>query len=99
MDTTSIPESESTGNHHHNHGEGTHSVQFYWDDTYVLDKLSQTIGEALATGGAAIVIGTDGHRSSLAQRLMERDLDCSLAAQEGRYLALDAAETLAKFMV
>ncbi len=75
-----------------------HTVQFYGEDTFLLDGLSRFIGTALGAGDAAVVIATKAHRDGLAQRLQARGLDANLAAEEGRYVAIDAAETLAKFM-
>jgi len=76
-----------------------HVVQFYSDDTFLLDELSKFIGTALVSGSAALVIATNAHREGLANRLMGRALDISRAIHRGRYVALDAAETLHKFMI
>jgi PAS domain S-box-containing protein len=76
-----------------------HSVQFYGDDSFLLDGLSRFIGSALGAGDASIVIATKAHREGLAQRLRLCGLDLTVAAQQGRYVSLDAAETLTKFMV
>jgi signal transduction histidine kinase len=76
-----------------------HIVQFYDDDTVLLDGLSQFIGRALGTGDVGLVIATQPHRDELARRLTARGLDLALAARQGLYVALDAAETLAGFMV
>jgi PAS domain S-box-containing protein len=77
----------------------THSVQFYSDDSFLLDTLSRFMGSALGAGDAGIVIATEEHRTELAQRLSARGLDVAQAVEQGRYVALDAAETLAQFMV
>jgi PAS domain S-box-containing protein len=76
-----------------------HSVQFYGDDSFLLDGLGRFVGAALGAGDASIVIATKAHRTGLAQRLQTYGLDTTLAAQQGRYIALDAAETLSQFMV
>jgi signal transduction histidine kinase len=78
---------------------GAHSVQFYADDGLLLDGLARFVGAALVVGDAAIVIATAAHRQGLARRLAARGLDLDRAAAGGRYVALDAAETLATFMV
>ncbi|HYY70742.1 MAG TPA: PAS domain S-box protein [Terriglobales bacterium] len=77
----------------------THSVQFYSDDKFLLDALSRFIGSALGAGDAGIVIATPEHRTELAGRLSGRGLDVVLAVEQGRYIALDAAETLSQFLV
>jgi PAS domain S-box-containing protein len=76
-----------------------HTVQFYGDDSFLLDGLNRFIGAALGSGDSAIVIATKPHRDGLAQRLRACGLDLTVATQQGRYISLDAAETLAKFMV
>ncbi|HKP54201.1 MAG TPA: ATP-binding protein [Chloroflexia bacterium] len=76
-----------------------HTVQFYGDDAFLLDELSRFIGSALEAGDASIVIATKEHRDELAMRLKARGLDIAHIVREGRYVSLDAAETLSKFMV
>ena len=82
----------------HDHDQHSHVVQFYVDDSFLLDGLSRFIGTALGGGDAAIVIATKAHREALVERLKNRDFDVAGAIEQGRYLPLDAAETLAKFM-
>jgi signal transduction histidine kinase len=75
-----------------------HVVQFYGDDGFLLDELSRFIGTALGAGEAALVIATKEHRDGLARKLKMWGLDTNWAVAQGRYVALDAAETLSKFM-
>lgn len=77
----------------------SHSVQFYDDDAFLLDGLSRFLGSALGGGDAVVVIATQAHRAGIAKRLKARGIDLQLAEEEGRYVSLDAAETLARFMV
>jgi PAS domain S-box-containing protein len=77
----------------------THSVQFYSDDKYLISVLARFIGSAVGAGDAAIVIATPPHRTELAERLSARGIDVARAVQQGRYVALDAEETLSRFMV
>ena len=79
--------------------DGAHVVQFYEQDSFLLDQLSRFIGTALGGGDAAVVIATKAHREGLSQRLKARGLDIAKAAKQGRYIALDAAETLASLSV
>ena len=76
-----------------------HSVQFYEDDAFLLDSLTNLIGTALVAGDAAIAIATPAHREVLASRLHARGLDLEVAARAGRYHAIDVAGTLAGLMV
>ena len=76
-----------------------HVVQFYSDDSFLLEGLSRFIGSALGAGDAAIVIATEAHRDELTLRLQALGLDTARSIKQGRFVSLDAAETLSKFMV
>jgi PAS domain S-box-containing protein len=76
-----------------------HTVQFYDDDSFLLDELARFVGASLVAGGSALVIATKAHRDSLAERLTSRGFDPAPAIRQGRLLALDASQTLAEFMV
>ena len=76
-----------------------HVVQFYSDDTFLLDGLSRFVGTALGAGDSAIVIATPQHRDGLAERLRGRGLHIDQASAQNRYIALDAAQTLSQFML
>jgi PAS domain S-box-containing protein/excisionase family DNA binding protein len=76
-----------------------HIVHFYESDAALLDAARDFIGPALRTDGVGIVIATQAHREGLEQRLQADGLDMALARARGQYLALDAAETLARIMV
>jgi MEDS: MEthanogen/methylotroph, DcmR Sensory domain len=75
-----------------------HVVQFYIDDASLLDGLSRFIGIALAAGDGALVIATKAHRDGLTQRLKARGMDPARPAATGRFITLDAGETLSKVM-
>lgn len=76
-----------------------HVVQFYEDDSALLDALADFVGLALKADNAALVIATQAHREELARRLEVGGIDVARAAERSRYLALDARETLSIFMV
>jgi DNA-binding NarL/FixJ family response regulator len=76
-----------------------HEVGFYSDDRYFLEDLTQFIGAALKAGNAAIVVATESHRDSLLPRLQAYGSDVGVAVEQGRYIALDAADTLSTFML
>jgi DNA-binding NarL/FixJ family response regulator len=75
-----------------------HEVGFYSDDRCFLDDLTQFVGTALKAGNAALVVATESHRESLVPRLQTHGLDISAAIEQGRYIALDAADALPTFM-
>jgi len=76
-----------------------HDVGFYSDDAGLLDDLTQFIGAALKAGNAAIVVATESHRESLLPRLQAQGLDIRTAIDQGRYVTLDAADTLSALML
>jgi hypothetical protein len=76
-----------------------HSVQIYANEEIFLDALEGFVSSGLRASDGMVVIATPAHRRALEQRLRKRGFDVDLAQAEDRYIALDAAETLAKFMV
>jgi signal transduction histidine kinase len=92
---TSLAPPANFGDHDHR----AHVAQFYADDTFLLESLSRYIGIALGAGDAAIVIATREHRDGLARILKSRGLDVTAALKTGRYVSLDAAETLSTLLV
>lgn len=76
-----------------------HEVGFYSDDRWFLEDVTKFIGAALKTGNAAIVAATESHRNSLLPSLKAYGLDIGVAIEQGRYIALDAADALATFML
>ena len=78
---------------------GSHVVKFYAADESLIDSLNRLIGSALIAGDAAVVIATDEHRKKLVQHLKDRGFDISGAVERGRFISLDADETLSKFML
>jgi len=76
-----------------------HAVGFYSDDRRLLKDVTRFIRAALKGGNAAIVIATESHRESLLVELKSADLDIVGAIDEGRYISLDAADTLLMLMV
>ena len=90
-----VPSLDYTPSHDHN----GHVVQLYTDDGFLIDVLSRFIGGALAVGDAAVVLATAPHCAGLESRLTARGVNLTKAASQGRYIALDASETLPRFMV
>jgi DNA-binding NarL/FixJ family response regulator len=76
-----------------------HEVALYPDDGFLLHAFGQFVGAALRDGNPVIVISTESHRDSLLARLQADDSDVEAAHQQGRYISLDAADTLSTFMV
>jgi DNA-binding NarL/FixJ family response regulator len=76
-----------------------HEAGFHSDDASLLDDITQFIGTALRAGNATIVLATEPHRNSLLPRLQSYGSDTAAAIEQGRYISLDAADTLSTFMV
>jgi len=79
-------------------GHRAHAVQFYEDDTFLVELLSRFVGASLVTGDSAIVVATARHRQALAERLHSRGFDLKVPEHQRRYIPLDAATALSKFM-
>jgi CheY-like chemotaxis protein len=76
-----------------------HEVGFYSDDRNFLDDVTRFIGTALKAGNAAIVVATESHRESLLPRLQVYGLDMGAVIEQGRYIAVDAPDTISTLMV
>jgi PAS domain S-box-containing protein len=81
------------------HDKPEHVVQFYQDDKFLIDAVSGFVGSAIAAGDAAVLIATAAHREGVEQVLRKRGLEIGQAARQGRFIELDASDTLARFMV
>lgn len=75
-----------------------HLLQMYEDDGVFLDSLEGFVAGGLRIGDAAVVIATAEHLRALEQRLRAAGIDVEAASETDQYIALDAAETLARFM-
>lgn len=75
-----------------------HIVQFYTADDFLLDAVSSFIGAGLGAGAPCIVIGTPAHRAGIERRLEANGLNMEKAHARRKFVAFDAAETLAQFM-
>ena len=80
-------------------GDRDHFVQFYETDGFLLNSLCGFIGKSLRSGDGALVVATEAHRKGLDELLEINGLDVAGAKSRGCYVSLDAAHTLAKFMV
>ena len=78
---------------------GSHSVQFYEDQSALLDKLGEIVGSALGSGGACIVIGRREHNRKLIRLLRSWGIDLDTTLESGRLNLHDAEECLGRFMV
>src|SRR5271156_1948373 len=77
----------------------SHLVQFYEDDSFLIDSLARWFADGLNAGDSCLYIGTHDHRTSLEQQLTNRGIDLVRVRAERRYICLDAAAMLSDFMV
>lgn len=77
----------------------SHAAHFYSSDALLVTEVAQRLGVTLAAGGSALIIATPAHRESIEHQLCMQGFDLVSIARHGRWLALDAAPTLAEFMV
>ena len=76
-----------------------HFVQFYDHDETFIETLADFVANGLRKGEACVVIVTPPHRRDLERKLFDLGIDLPLVRSSSQYIALDAAETLSKFMV
>jgi hypothetical protein len=76
-----------------------HLVQLYEDDVVFLDSLEGFVAGGLEAGDGVIVIATTPHLDTLEDRLRRRGLNLNKYRSEDCYIAVDAEETLSKFVI
>jgi hypothetical protein len=75
----------------------SHHVEFYETEEFLVDTVSDFPGSSLRDGEATIAIADATHRRASEAALDASEIDSTAAVN--RYLALDAAELLQKFMI
>jgi hypothetical protein len=76
-----------------------HFVRFYEDDDALVKEVAQFISSGFLAGHGGIVIATEPHRQAIERRLLASGCEMAAARETRQYVALDAAETLSRFMV
>jgi anti-sigma regulatory factor (Ser/Thr protein kinase) len=75
-----------------------HAVLFYEGDDELVAEVARYVAHGLSHGERVLVVVTPSHRAAV-EALLEERVDLPLALGTGQYTTLDAAETLATFMV
>jgi len=76
-----------------------HEVAFYPDDQAFVAGFARVMKAVLSVGNVAILVATESHRAGILRRLRADAVDVDAAISNGSYIELDAAETIAKFML
>ncbi|HET9281400.1 MAG TPA: MEDS domain-containing protein [Candidatus Angelobacter sp.] len=76
-----------------------HDVFFYETDSALDKELDRHIGAALERGDTAIMVATKSHYRQVRKALKLRGIDLKAAIKAEKYIELDAAKTLRRFMV
>jgi anti-sigma regulatory factor (Ser/Thr protein kinase) len=79
-------------------GTGEHFVQFYEHDAELGGAVGPYLAAAARAGEVAIVIATEAHRRAFTVELEAEGIDLAQLSAGGRFLSLDAADTMAAFM-
>jgi len=79
--------------------DSSHAVYFYDRDDDLAEGVAAYVGKGVLAGEAAIIIAAETHRDLIIQRLHKMSVDVEAARARGDLIILDAATTLAKFMV
>jgi PAS domain S-box-containing protein len=80
-------------------GKSDHFVQFYKDDGFLVQAVSQYIADGFRGDERALVIATPAHVAAVNASLRAAGLDVAALERTGQYLTRDAADTLAEIML
>jgi MEDS: MEthanogen/methylotroph, DcmR Sensory domain len=80
-------------------GPGEHTVLFYRDSGELAGRASEYLAGTARDGGTVIVIARQAHRQLISQRLERRGVALATAGPEGRYIEIDACDTLDRFLL
>jgi len=76
-----------------------HLVEFYETEAFLVDTVCRFLVPTLSEGDSAIVVATAAHRAEFERALDNAGIDVQAAVRDGRYVALEARDVLARLMV
>lgn len=76
-----------------------HLVQFYESDAFLAESVRDFIVAGFEQNESAVIVATKEHRVAIDELLEATEFDLQRLRNEGRYVLLDANETLSRFMV
>lgn len=74
---------------------GTHAVQLYEDDAFLIEILTRVIREGIEAGEGIGICATARHRAALARRLEDGGVPLAALRDQERFVEVDAHEVLA----
>ena len=77
---------------------GEHVVGFYGEAQPLVERVAEFLEAGIRANNAAILIATLEHRELVERAMSEHAVNLETMRKRGQYVALDAAEALAKFM-
>src|SRR5438270_967768 len=78
--------------------EPRHFVEFYDNETDLVDGVARFLGDGLTDGEVAIVVATPDHRAAIDTAMGASGIDLLTSHAEGRYLAVDADDLMLTFI-
>lgn len=93
------PSLEAPNSHWSDVGFGEHFVQFYQDDTFIVDSVAEYFVHCLKSNGTGIAVATTIHLEEIGKKIIGFGVDLESARKEGRFIELEAEETLAMLLV
>ena len=79
--------------------EPAHVVQFYEDESFLVETVAQFMGRGIVADEPVVVIATAAHREAFCAQLRKKRIDVDGLCTSGQLTLLDAQETLATFML
>jgi hypothetical protein len=76
-----------------------HVVQFYEDESYVIENVAFLAAKTLETGDSAVLVATESRLEQFRQRLAALDINLAAFRSSGLFVAVDASEALSQIMV
>jgi hypothetical protein len=80
-------------------GQEDHFVQFYEADDFIVNSIAEYVIHGLRSGETCIIAATAKHLVEVEKIICSYANGLQTARSEGRYVALDAVDTLSKFMI
>jgi hypothetical protein len=76
-----------------------HEVQYYEHSRFLVGRVADFLAPGIIAGEAAVVIATPKHADLIDIELRARGIDLDGALRDGRFVGLDAVQTLKEFMI